>query len=267
MTPSNAILATLLLPGAAHAALGKPLRGALAFLVTVGMFWCGYAILGDRVFHSVLFEPFSLLARVFEFVPLNLLPESVNLGCTIVANLLRDVPVDPSAHDEMTRALRAAQPGEHVGFFLTGCSGIVAALFAADAHGLAYGQGPRPRNRALMSGLSWLLPGSGHFLAGHRNKGFLMGGAVLVMFVLGLLFSEGLAVDRSHHDAYWIIQSLFGGGALVSALWFGPMEVTDSIPLRYNLGITLTAVAGLMNLVVMIDAYTVADLQKARQEG
>ncbi len=264
MTPSNAILATLLVPGAAHAALGKPLRGVLAFVVTVGMFWCGYAILGDRLFHSVLFEPFSLLARVFEFVPLNLLPESFNLGCTIIVNLLRDVPVDPAAHDEALRALRATQPGEHLGFFLTGCSGIVAVLFAADAHGLAFGQGPRPQNRVLMAGLSWLLPGSGHVLAGHRNKGILMGGAVVVMFILGLLASSGLAVDRGHHDAYWIVQSLFGGGALVSALWLGPMELTDSIPSRYNLGITLTAVAGLMNLVVMVDAYTVTDLQKAK---
>jgi hypothetical protein len=110
-----------------------------------------------------------------------------------------------------------------------------------------------------MAGTSWLLPGSGHYLSGQQRKGFLLGGAVIAMFALGLFFSAGLAVDRGHHDAYWITQSLFGGGTLLAVLGPAQLEITDAIPLRYNLGVTLTAIAGLMNLVVMIDAYTVVD--------
>ena len=64
MSPANAILLTLLLPGSAHAVLGKPVRAAVAMLTCVGLFFAGWAILGDRLFHGVLFEPFAILANV-----------------------------------------------------------------------------------------------------------------------------------------------------------------------------------------------------------
>ena len=259
MTPTTAILLSLLVPGSAHAALGQPKRAVLAFLVTVGMFFAGYAILQDRLFAFVLFEPFDFLGIVANILPINLLPEAPNAGCSIVARLLNSAPDNPEMQYAAMREMRLARPMEHLGFWLTGSSGIVACLFAADAHGLALNQTRRRFNRALAAGLSWVLPGAGHVLAGHQKKGVLMGGAVLLLFSLGLLVSGFATVDRTHHDAYWICQSLFGGGTLVAALGLGPLEVPDPIPLRYSLGYTLTAVAGLMNLVVMVDAYTVVD--------
>ena len=90
-----------------------------------------------------------------------------------------------------------------------------------------------------------------------------MGGAVIALFALGLAFSAGVGVDRGHHDAYWICQSLFGGGTLTAAVFFGDLEIPNPIPRFYSLGYTLTAVSGLMNIVVIVDAYTVAD----RSEG
>ncbi|MCB9889301.1 MAG: hypothetical protein H6836_06960 [Planctomycetes bacterium] len=259
MNPTHAILLTLLVPGAAHFLLGKAVRGVVALVVTAGMFFAGYALLQDRLFHAVLFQPFDLLAGLFAWVPLNLLPEAPNLGCSIVAKLLNADPQAPAELAERMRMLRLPRDHEHVGFFLTGGSGIVACLFAADAQGLALGQAPARRNRALLAGLSWLLPGAGHYLIGQKDKGVLMGAAVVLMFALGLWFSDGLGVDRAHHSAYWIVQSLFGGGALLASLGFGQLELSDPIPLRYSLGYTLAGIAGLMNLVVMIDAYTVAD--------
>ena len=52
---------------------------------------------------------------------------------------------------------------------------------------------------------------------------------------------------------------MFGGGTLTSALLLGDLQIPNPIPLRYSLGYTLTAVAGLMNIVVIVDAYTVVD--------
>ena len=257
MRPSHAIYMTFAVPGSAHFLLGKPGRGAVAFLVTVGVFFLGYAILQDRLMQMRLFQPFDWLAIVFTVLPFNLLPEAPNLGCTILATFLERLPENPDLRDEAIRMMRLARPYEHIGFFLTSSSGILACLWAADAQGLALGQKPRKLNRAFAAGVSWLLPGSGHYLAGQKDKGLLMGGAVILMFVLGLLFSAGVTVDRGHHDAYWICQSLFGGGILASGL--GQLEIPDPIPLRYSLGYTLTAVSGLMNLVVIVDAYTVVD--------
>ena len=59
MNPTHAILLTLLVPGAAHFLLGKAVRGVVALVVTAGMFFAGYALLQDRLFHAVLFQPFT----------------------------------------------------------------------------------------------------------------------------------------------------------------------------------------------------------------
>lgn len=258
MTPTSAIILSLLVPGSAHAALGKPKRALIAFVVTVGMFAAGYAILQDRLMHVRLFQPFDAIALLIRFLPLNLLPEAPNLGCTIVATLMNELP-DAAGRAEAMRMLRLERGMEHLGFWLTGSSGILACVFAADAHGLALGQPTRRINRALAAGLSWFLPGSGHYLAGQKDKGLLMGAAVIVVFALGLVFSAGAGVDRGHHDAYWICQSFFGGGTFLSALGLGQLEIPNPIPVRYSLGYTLCAVAGLMNIVVIVDAYSVVD--------
>jgi Family of unknown function (DUF6677) len=222
------------------------------------MFVAGYAILQDRLMHVRLFQPFDAIGFLIRFVPLNLLPEAPNLGCTIAATLMNELS-DVAGRAEEMRMFRLERPMEHLGFWLTGSSGILACLFAADAHGLALGQSPRAVSRSLAAGLSWFLPGSGHYLAGQKDKGILMGGAVILMFALGLVFSAGAAVDRGHHDAYWICQSFFGGGTFLSCFGLGQLEIPNPIPLRYSLGYTLCAVAGLMNIVIIVDAYSVVD--------
>ena len=85
-----------------------------------------------------------------------------------------------------------------------------------------------------------------------------MGAAVALVFALGLVFSDGHAVDRTQYGVWWIGQNLFGGGSLFAALVTGPMR-SVATPTDLDLGIVLCTVAGLMNLVVMCDAYTVAE--------
>jgi len=72
--------------------------------------------------------------------------------------------------------------------------------------------------------------------------------------------SEGHAVDCGQAPVWWIGQQLFGGGALVCALLFGPLQATHYVA-DLDLGIVLTTVAGFMNLVIMVDAYTIAERQ------
>jgi hypothetical protein len=72
------------------------------------------------------------------------------------------------------------------------------------------------------------------------------------------LFSHGHAVDRATYSVWWIGQNLCGGGSLFAALVTGPLR-NEVAPVNVDLGIVLCTVAGLMNLVVMIDAFTVAE--------
>jgi len=81
---------------------------------------------------------------------------------------------------------------------------------------------------------------------------------VLLVFVLGLLFSHGHAVDRANYSVWWMAQNLFGGGSLFAALVTGPMQ-QEAQAMHMDLGLVLCTVAGLMNLVVMVDAFTVAE--------
>jgi hypothetical protein len=153
---------------------------------------------------------------------------------------------------------------EHLGGFLTGASGMMAAFWSAAAHWDLRvkrdggDEAPKPiANPALCAALSWLVPGLGHAKAGQKDKGMLMGAAVLIVFALGLLFSQGHGVDRASASVWWIAQNLFGGGSLFAALVTAPMQMGSVLHL--DLGVILCTVAGLMILVVMVDAYTVAD--------
>ena len=264
LTPGAAVLWTFLVPGLAHLRLGRGGRAGLAFLSTCILFWLGYSMLGwgegnpVRLWYFALFQPFALLKPVLDIAPVQLLPESANLGNSIVASLLR--PGESEGIDGYTvqRLMRAPSEWEHLASFLTAASGMVAIFWAADAHWLAGGRkvsGPSPSRVAF---LSWLIPGLGHWQAGQRDKGLVMGGAVILVFAFGLLCSMGHAVDRGLQPVWWVGQVLFGGGVLFAGIFTAPLEFTRH-PQFFDLGLVLCTAAGLLNLVVMIDAYTVAE--------
>ncbi len=95
-------------------------------------------------------------------------------------------------------------------------------------------------------------------VVGQRDKGLLVGAAVLLVFGFGLLVSHGHAVDRAIAPVWWIGQLLCGGGTLFAALVTAPLEMT-TFPEYLDMGTVLCTVGGLMNLVVMIDAFTIAE--------
>lgn len=259
LTPGAAILWTLLVPGSAHLRLGHAARAALVFATAVGLFAAGAAIVGDRVWYFQLFEPFPFLKTLLDRVPVQLLPEAPNLGCCIVLSFLREAPATDQGMFDWLRMIRVPVPHEHLGLFLMGCSGVVNSLWVADAHWLAQGRRHQGRiSPPAAAFLSWLVPGAGHVAAGQRDKGVLVCAAVLIMFALGLLLSQGHGIDRPLRSAWWIPQSLFGGGTLFATLVTAPLEEGPPAP-WIDHGVALCAVAGLMNLIVMIDAYTVAE--------
>jgi hypothetical protein len=262
MSPRTAVWISFVLPGLAHVSLGHAKRAGLAFVSCVAMFAIGAAMLGPRLWH---FE----FSSGSGFVPigLSLLPDSFNFGPTLVAWLLRE----PWTID-LQRLVRAPVEGEHLWLFLTGASGVLSILWASDAHWLARRnlaqtaaipptapttptQVPLPATMAIWS---WIVPGSAHARLGQRDKGMLLGACVLVVFVLGMWFSRGHAVDRELLAAWWLGDVLFGSGTLFASLVTAPMHY-ESVPSEHDLGFALTCVAGLMNLIVMIDAYTIAE--------
>lgn len=259
-------------PGLLQFRLGQRGRAAVALVSCLLVFFLGFALVRDRLFYYALIgaerSPGAdrgtavpgTMTRLASFgLPLTL-PELLNLPGTMIGSWLS---FDSSNQGE--RLWRLPRDLEHLGAFLTAASGMLAALFAADAFWLdklrrRKLQAPATMTPALAAGLSWLLPGLAHARLGQRDKGLLITGCMLLVFVIGMVASEGFAVDRAQYPVWWIGQQLFGGGAMVSALLFGPRTAEYTVN-GLELGIDLTTIAGFLNLVIMIDAYTIAERQ------
>ncbi len=253
-----------LVPGLLHWQLGQRQRAVVAFVSCTALFFAGWLIVGERLFYWALLTPDASGSALLRWLaghglPI-CLPELLNLPAHALGALLC---WDGTATGE--RLWRLPRDFEHIGGFLTGAAGMLAAFWSAAAHWQLRlrrdgGSGLQTpvADPALCAGLSWLVPGLGHARAGQKGKGLLLGGAVAAVFALGLVCSHGHAVDRATYSVWWIAQNLFGGGSLFAALVTGPLRMVAA-PAGLQLGVVLCTVAGLMNLVVMVDAYTVAE--------
>ena len=253
LNPRDATLLSLVLPGAAHVLLGKPVRGAVAFVSTMALFFIGWAVLRDRMWFYGITPPAGAIASFFKFVPLNLLPEGLNFGAAVVASLSR-----AAESFETERLMRMPLASEHWACMLTGASGILSTIWAADANWLSRGRhAPVTPARAVF--LSWLVPGLGHAVAGQRSKGLVMGLAVAIVYLLGMVVSGGHGVDRQHFSLWWAGAALFGPGLLFSSFVTSPMLIEGPVPAGFDFGVALCTSAGLMSAMIMSDAFTVAE--------
>jgi len=117
----------------------------------------------------------------------------------------------------------------------------------------------QPVSPVLLCVAAWAVPGAGHFWLGRRTKGLVFLGAIILMFLIGLgihgqLFSFGASEPLASLAA--IADLGIGLGYLVAAaLGYGGGDVRA---VTYEYGNTFLIVAGLLNLLVVIDAYDVA---------
>jgi hypothetical protein len=106
---------------------------------------------------------------------------------------------------------------------------------------------------------SWAVPGAGHLWLGRRSKGLLF------LVALPLMFAIGLAI-RGRLMPFDLSEPLVGLAAIAdlgiglayfaaAALGYGGGDVRA---VTYEYGNTFLIVAGLLNLLVVIDAYDVA---------
>lgn len=128
---------------------------------------------------------------------------------------------------------------------------------------------PVPANAWLMGALGWFVPGAGHVAQGRWGRGLLIGGAVLAMFITGLVFG-------GHLFPIWETQSAAGGGSS-ALLQVPPMIANLGSGLLYlvcwatgtgfvehanyetfEYGNTFLLVAGLLNYLGMLDAFDIA---------
>lgn len=110
--------------------------------------------------------------------------------------------------------------------------------------------------------LAWLLPGCGHLLVGRRGRALLFG------LLIATLFLGGLALDGKVYRpvdgdplSYLAAFGASGVGSLYVVAHVLDLGEGDVSAPYHEYGNTFTLVAGLLNLLVILDAFDFAVLR------
>ncbi|MEN8149052.1 MAG: DUF6677 family protein [Planctomycetota bacterium] len=105
----------------------------------------------------------------------------------------------------------------------------------------------------------WLVPGAGHFLLGRRPQAVVFFLAVTATYLLGMFLADFTNVSPSRHPFYFAAYVFNGGETILATLL-----TTDLRPTRVpemagvatkDIGIVYTAVASLLNIIIVMDAW------------
>jgi len=111
--------------------------------------------------------------------------------------------------------------------------------------------------------VAWLVPGLGHLMLGRRWRGMLFFLVVAVMFALGILM-DGELFRLAGAQPLTFLAGLaeMGVGLLFFAVrWINPLA-GDVRSVTYEYGYTFCIVAGLLNMLIVLDAYDIATGRK-----
>lgn len=112
--------------------------------------------------------------------------------------------------------------------------------------------------------LAYLIPGAGHVYLGRRSRGLIFFAIVTALFVMGL-WLDGVLYTFANAQRQLLglmaaIGSMGSGLLYLFGRMFGPMGDFKSVTFEYGRMFTLTA--GLMNLLLVLDCYDIAEGRK-----
>lgn len=141
------------------------------------------------------------------------------------------------------------------------CAPVTCALHVATATGRTASE-PRPAAVIPACLFAWLIPGGGHFYLRRGGKGTVFLCAILALFFLGAAMDARLTVYFGWDEIFETLRTcaqFFVGTPcfLARALGYGlERGLVKSINNEY--GTTFTQVAGLLNILVILDARDTA---------
>ena len=128
--------------------------------------------------------------------------------------------------------------------------------------------------------LAWLIPGLGHIYLGHRGRGLIFLVAIMLTFWGGILIGGVRGtVDPTHRKLWFMAQLCTGSNTLLALAWHHATSPADQASsnsttppytghwLGGEVGVHYTGVAGLLNLLVILDAILRADTVTRREES
>jgi len=121
----------------------------------------------------------------------------------------------------------------------------------------------KPRTWIAMA-LAYLVPGAGHLYLGRRERGIAFFCIVVFMFAIGLAVDGDLyAVTRTGGSLLRLLAA-FGSMGAGLLYWIADFRgVTGDITsITYEHGTAFVITAGLMNLLLVLDAFDIAEGRK-----
>ena len=118
----------------------------------------------------------------------------------------------------------------------------------------AAGESMPAQTTALGLILAWLVPGLGHWFIGRRQKAILFFTVITATFLLGVLLAHGRNLSYERDKVYFLAYAWNLGETVVGWFLTRHLEYDSPVPHLY-VGFLYTAVASLLNLVVVIDFF------------
>jgi len=120
-----------------------------------------------------------------------------------------------------------------------------------------------PRIAWLIGLAAWAVPGLGHVLQRRWMRGLLLGGAVWVMFFVGLWLGGHLFTVTDNGLAALVqllpMSANVGSGLLYLFCWLTNTGFAEQAQrVTYEYGNTFLLVAGLLNYLAALDAFDIA---------
>jgi hypothetical protein len=114
----------------------------------------------------------------------------------------------------------------------------------------------------IAGALGMLMPGAGHAYLGLRGRAAVYSGCTLAMFALGVFYGARLYFQVGFDDPLAIIRSAaqvaMGAPYLAGKIVGVAQDAALITRQTYEYGTTFTEVAGLLNILIALDAFDVA---------
>ena len=112
--------------------------------------------------------------------------------------------------------------------------------------------------------LAWVFPGLGHFYLGRRRLGIAFAAIVTATFLLGILFQGRLySIEPGQPLTILATFAVYGAGLLnIVARMISENAGGTILSPTYEYGCAFLLTAGLMNLLLVLDAWDIASRTK-----
>ncbi len=114
----------------------------------------------------------------------------------------------------------------------------------------------------IVGAAAWLVPGGGHLLLGQRSRGLTIMASIVCLFILGLLIGGVSVIDSPaavswsalQQKPWYVVQALGGLMTIFTTVATNGHTLPVSHARSWEIGTLYTAVAGMLNLLALIDA-------------